>query len=187
MSEASMHHLVSEVAIPAGVLLCASIGAFFDVKSRRIPNLLTGPAMLIGLGLHGAAGGWTEMFSALGALLLTGAVFLIFYLAGGMGAGDVKMIAAEGCLLGLASTPALLTLTALCGGVLALLYAVRHKRFLQTWRNVMALVAHHHQEGLTPHPELHVGNVRTVRLPYGLAIAVGSILTLSLRVWQVSL
>jgi hypothetical protein len=44
------------------------------------------------------------------------------------------------------------------------------------------LAVHHRTMGLTPHPQFNIGNDRTLRLPYALAIAVGSALTLSLLV-----
>ncbi len=121
------------------------------------------------------------MLSSFGSLLLCGTVFLVFYLAGGMGAGDVKLIAAEGCLLGLANAASLLILTALAGGVLAAVYAWKQGQLKQTFVNVATLAIHHSQEGLTPHPELNVQNVQTLRLPYALAIAAGCVLTLSLQ------
>ena len=79
----------------------ALIGAMTDIRSRLIPNRLTGPAVLAGVLLHFVSGGWREGGGALLALLVCGGIFLVFHLAGGMGAGDVKLIAAEACLLGL--------------------------------------------------------------------------------------
>ena len=180
-----MHHLLVQFVLPGSSLGCALAAAVFDVRSRRIPNLLTGPAMLAGLALHLGTGGWREMLSSFAALLLCGAVFLFFHLAGGMGAGDVKLIAAEGCILGLANAPSLLVLTAIAGGVLAVAYAWKHGRLRQTCGNVAALTAHHAQKGLTPHPELNVRNADTLRLPYALAIAAGCILTVSLQATRV--
>jgi hypothetical protein len=42
------------------------------------------------------------------------------------------------------------------------------------------LLVHHRTEGLAPHPEFNIGNAHTLRLPYGLAIAAGSALSLGL-------
>ena len=41
--------------------LCASAGAVSDVRSRRIPNLLTGASVVLGLLLHLGVGGWRQM------------------------------------------------------------------------------------------------------------------------------
>ena len=170
--------LQPELTYPAAATACALLGSVFDVKSRRIPNFITFPAFLFGLVLHFALGGWRQFLTALAAGVICGVVFLIFYLAGGMGAGDVKLIMAVGCIAGLSHVPYLLVLTALCGGVMAIALALARGQLQQTITNVGALASHHSHEGLQPHPELNLTNVQTLRLPYALAIAGGSILTL---------
>lgn len=176
-----MHALLDQFAIPAAALLTVGVAAAFDLKSRRIPNRLTGPAMLAGLLLNFCSGGGRALLASFGALLLCGMVFLVFHLAGGMGAGDVKLIAALGSILGLSRSPALLLLTALSGGVLALAYTLYRGRLRETCGNVLALAAHHTEQGLTPHPDLNVTNAATLRLPYALAIAAGCVFTLLLQ------
>jgi prepilin peptidase CpaA len=154
-------------------LACALIGSTCDVRMRRIPNLLTGPAILAGLLLHGLLGGWFQLGSAAAAGLLGGGVFALFYLAGGMGAGDVKLMAAIGCLLGLAPLPLVLLVTAFSGAAFGLVVAVHRQQLCQTLKNVGTILAHHGQEGLTPHPELNVNNAHTLRLPFAIPIAAG--------------
>jgi len=173
--------LHSDMMYPAAATLCAIVGSIFDVKSRRIPNFVTGPAILLGLAMHLAIGGWAQFFSALAAGLICGIAFLIFYLAGGMGAGDVKLMMAVGCIAGLSHVAYLLVLTAISGGFMALGLALIRGRLRQTFTNVAVLTNHHTHEGLRPHPELNVLNAQTLRLPYALAIAGGSILTLYLQ------
>ena len=171
-------------ALHSGSLLLAIglglVAGISDLRSRRIPNLLTAPAILVGLVLHLMAGGWREGGSSLLALLLCGAIFLVFHLAGGMGGGDVKLIAAEACLLGLPSASSLLLYTVLSGGLLGLMLAIRRGQLRQTVANVLVLTSHHSRNGLQPHPDLNVLNTRALRLPYALAIAAGTILTVFL-------
>lgn len=133
--------------------------------------------LLLHLGLEGGRGLLTS-FAAAG---VCGVIFLIFYLAGGMGAGDVKLIAATGALAGLPNTPYLLVFTSLAGGAMGIGLVLLRGRFKQTLLNVGELALHHIQEGFTPHPELNIRNASTLRLPYGLAIAVGSTITLCLQ------
>ena len=173
-----MTFLRPEWTYPAAATACALVGSVFDVKSRRIPNFVTMPAFLFGLALHLALGGWRQLLSSLAAGLICAAVFLVFYIAGGMGAGDVKLILAVGCIAGLSHVAYLLVLTALSGGVMAIVWAVARGQLQQTIMNVGELASHHRHAGLQPHPDLNLKNAATLRLPYALAIAGGSILTL---------
>ena len=125
--------------------------------------------------------GWHGLFSALAAGLICGAIFFLFYMAGGMGAGDVKLIAAAGCFAGLPDTASLLCYTAIVGGVMALGLAMMRGRLGETLKNVVSIGRHHLQQGLAPHPELNVRNQAQLRLPYGVAIAAGCLLTIWLH------
>lgn len=170
-----------EFVYPAAASVCAAMGSITDVRSRRVPNLLTGPAMLAGLALHFAFGGWHGMLLAAAAGSICGAIFLVFFIAGGMGAGDVKLITAIGCLVGMSNIVSVLALTAIAGGVMAVGLAVARGQLKQTLFNVGALASHHTTQGLKPHPELNVLNKNTLRLPYALAIAAGTIITFCLQ------
>ncbi len=174
-------HLTKELAYPAVATLFALAGAGFDVKSRRIPNFVTGPAIVAGLLLHTYFDGLHGLLTSLGAGLLCGVIFLVFYLAGGMGAGDVKLMTAVGCLAGISNSAVLLIMTSLAGGAMGIALALFRGRLKAILFNVATLATHHTHQGLTPHPELNVRNANTLRLPYGLAIAAGSCITLFLQ------
>jgi prepilin peptidase CpaA len=157
--------------------VCAVIAAAFDIKSRRVPNLLTGPAFLVALALHLTLGGWHGVLNSLVAGLICGAIFFVFYIAGGMGAGDVKLMAVAGFFAGLSAAPTLLVFTSLAGGAMALCLAFARGRLRETLFNVGTIAKHHAQQGLQPHPEINVTNKAQLRLPYAIAIAVGCLLT----------
>jgi prepilin peptidase CpaA len=176
--------LATEFAFPAGSLLCAAVSAVYDVRSRRIPNYITFPAIVFGLLLHAVFGGWRQFVTAAVAGLICGLIFFVFYLAGGMGAGDVKLITAAGCITGLPGIGYLLLLTALAGGVMAIALALHRRRLVETWQNMRTLAGHHKRMGLTPHGQFNISNERTLRLPYALAITAGSGLSLCLAVMQ---
>jgi prepilin peptidase CpaA len=169
-----------EFAYAGCSLFCALIGAAYDVIRRRIPNAFTLPAILFGLMLHFTLGGWRQLGAAAAGGLLCGLIFLLFYLAGGMGGGDVKLITAAGCSAGLSLIAPLLILTSVAGGVMAVGLALYHRRLKQTMRNLCTLTVHHGTVGLAPHPEFNLDNEHALRLPYGLAIAAGSALSLCL-------
>lgn len=95
--------------------------AIQDLRTREISNWISGAALAGGLVLHTARhglGGFGQ--SALGTVLGFG-VFLVFYILGGMGGGDVKLMAGFGALLGSSQILQAAFLTALLGGVMALL------------------------------------------------------------------
>ena len=179
-----MSKLNIEILYSAASVLCATIGAVYDVRCRRVPNSVTLPAILFGLLLHFTLGGWRQLGSAAAAGLICGLIFLAFYLAGGMGAGDVKLITAVGCIAGLSFVGQLLILTSLAGGVMAIGLALYRRQLKDTILNICALAIHHKSEGLRPHPEFNLSNARTLRLPYALAIAAGSAISLCLKIVQ---
>jgi prepilin peptidase CpaA len=160
------------------VLAVVALAACMDVRTLRVPNWITLPALLASLLLHYLQGGWASCLSALLAASIAGAIFAVFFVVGGMGGGDVKLIVAVSAALGLNSLPELLVFTSLCGGAMAIFVAVRHKQVRQTLLNVSSLAAHHQAVGLVPHPDLHIRNEHSLRIPYAVAIAGGVLLTL---------
>jgi prepilin peptidase CpaA len=172
-----MDALPQELMFIAGSVLCAGIGSVHDVRERRIPNRVTGPAVVAGLVLHAVGD------SAL-AGALAGGIFLVFFLAGGMGAGDVKLMAAVGCIAGTAHLALVMISTAMAGAVFALAVSVARGRMRETLRNVGELLLHHGRRGLKPHEELNLGNARTLRLPFALPIAAGCLFTLCSVAWE---
>jgi len=173
-----MEATAQQILFTGGALLCAGTGSVHDVRKRKIPNLITGPGIVAGLLLHLAIGGWAGLGHSAMAGLLAGGIFFVVYVAGGMGAGDVKLMAAVGCIAGLPQLELVLVSTVVSGAVFALGVALYNGRLRETGLNVLALVAHHGQAGLRPHPELNLANARTLRLPYALPIATGCLMAL---------
>jgi leader peptidase (prepilin peptidase)/N-methyltransferase len=95
--------------------------ALIDLDHKIIPNTITLPGMLIGLGLSPWALPIVPLDSLIG--LLAGGVF--FYLValvskGGMGGGDIKLIAMIGAFLGWKGTFFTILVGALAGSVVGL-------------------------------------------------------------------
>ena len=155
-----------------GVAVCAAIT---DVRTRRIPNRLTYPALLGGLLLQGLLHGWKGLLQSVGGGLIFGGVFMLFYLVRAMGAGDVKLAAALGCIVGSSSTIPVMFSTALAGGILAVIFMVLSGKVLETLRNTLRVAGFHVVHGLQTHPTVNLDNPTATRMPYGLAFAVGTV------------
>jgi len=120
-------------ALIVGILAVATgLAAVIDLRTRRIPNALTASLALVGLGLAAAQLGTVGIGGAIIGCLLGFAFMLPGNLFGATGAGDVKLFAAAGALLGPASTVRAFFFTAIAGGVIALVVAVRRRRLVQT-------------------------------------------------------
>ena len=111
------------VVIP--VVLVTVIAARVDVRTRRIPNRLTGPAVLLGVVAHVVAHGLPGLWASLLGMAVAGGLLFPGWLLGWMGAGDVKLMAAVGAWLGfpLGVFAALASLIA--GGVISIVVAIR--------------------------------------------------------------
>src|SRR5580704_14199298 len=77
--------------------------AVYDLRTKKIPNWISGTGIALGVLLHLLLGGVAQAGWSILAGVAAGLLFLLFYLAGGMGAGDVKLITAIGCLVGIVS------------------------------------------------------------------------------------
>ena len=90
-----------------------------DLRSSRIPNWLTFPAMCFALAGHAWLGGPSEAIFSLEGLGAGLGLFLIPYMSKGIGAGDVKLLAAVGAIVGPYGVLLSGLLTVLVGGVYA--------------------------------------------------------------------
>ncbi len=179
-----MPHLSLDIAFSALALGCAAIASVTDLRERRIPNRLTGPAVMVALTLHFAASGWGSFGTATLAGLIGGGAMLLFFLAGGMGAGDVKLMAALGCFVGIHSIGTLLIATALCGGVAGVLLAARRGMLRHTLQKTCALVDHHGSHGLVPHPDFNVQAPNQLRMPFAVPMAMGCLIALCAQLYS---
>jgi prepilin peptidase CpaA len=124
-----------------GVILVASlVAALWDLKSRRIPNVLTLPLLAAGL----IQSAWFDGFDGLKSSLLAAAILglpyvLLFVFAGG-GAGDAKLMAAVGAWLGISGGLVALVCISICALVLALLKAAFQKQFIAVFKRIQAII-----------------------------------------------
>ena len=164
--------MLPQVSNPAFVALVAGAltATVIDVRTRRIPNLLTGSLAAVGLGL--AAGGFSGISAAasLGGMLAGLLLMLPGHALGATGAGDVKLMAAVGAVLGIHVIVNAFLFTALAGGVLAVAVAMRRRRLGATLSGTSRLIA----SPADARQEIR-GAAKASRFAYGPAIAIGSL------------
>jgi prepilin peptidase CpaA len=174
MYQWSYHSIILYLAT---VIICG-ISIVTDIKTRKILNVVTYPAIVFGF-LAGPTlvilyGGtfWEGLTHSLWGFLLGFGFFFVFYLIGkgkNMGAGDVKLMGAIGALLGWKMTVNAIIITALVGLLVAvLLFFPLFYALIKT------------------------GNASTLKgygkmtMPYGVSIAIGTVLAVLLRILYVT-
>ena len=131
----------SDALVTAVVAIGMGAAAVIDLRTRRIPNILTATLAAIGIGLAAAGLGRVGLGAALLGCLLGLAFMMPGHIFGATGAGDVKLLAAAGALLGPKDTIYAFLYTAIAGGVLALVVAVARRRLSQTLESTSRLVS----------------------------------------------
>ena len=164
-------------AVLAAILAIAlGISVVKDLRSRRIPDAVTLPALALLLLARLLLTGWDGPYGmAVGVVgaLAGWAVFRAIAWLGGMGLGDVKLMAAVGAALGWPLVLRALLFTAIAGGVQALVAAVGSGRLGPALRGAGALLLRGH--GST---RREVAPGRGEAVPYAVAIAAGTVLAL---------
>jgi prepilin peptidase CpaA len=160
----------------------ALIAGLTDWHTRRIPNWLTVPGFLVGVSVNVLANGWaglkTSLLGAgLGLLLLLPFVFLR-----SLGAGDWKLAGALGAFVGWEGLVDLLMGSVFVAGIMALALVIYKRRFKETMRNIGGLLASivtFHKPGA----EVSLDNPQSLKVPYGVALALTTLLFSIGKMW----
>jgi prepilin peptidase CpaA len=161
-------------------LLVMAVGC--DFRSRRVPNVLVGVGLAVAVCLHAilvnplaGAQWWAPLAGA-----FTGfALFLPLHLLRAMGAGDVKLMAMVGAFIGAGPVLWATLCTLIAGGILSIVYMLGRGVAAQTLNNLRALlidwtVRAGSGQGIRVAPLENTA----ARLPYALAIALGTLASL---------
>ena len=153
----------------------AAVVIYYDVRYRRIPNPVVLAALVAGLAFNTTFGGLAGTISSLQGLALAFVPMFLMHIFGAMGAGDVKLFGAVGAVLGIEMVPMALVLVIFLGGALAVYSMIRAGRVFSTLHGVMRIFV-----GILPGwemPRFTMPPDRRYTVPYGVAIMLGSILT----------
>lgn len=163
--------MISNLIVLVVILICSVT----DIRSRKIYNSITVPAMALGLLLMGLTHGWQGLLSSSEGLLLGIGLLFIPFAIGGIGAGDVKLLGAVGALKGMTFVFTSFLYGAAIGGGIALFMIWRQKRMTKSAKNMFYALS------------LVSGNKGALQVldktdlapsvPYGVAIAAGVLIT----------
>jgi prepilin peptidase CpaA len=162
-----------------GILL--ALACLSDLRTRRIPNVLTISAAASGLLFHLATGGWSAAGWSVAGLFLGALLFFPMFALRGMGAGDVKLLAAVGAWLGPGQVVSVALATSIAGGVIAVVVALAHGYLRKALTNLYLILLHWQIAGVRPLPALTLERARGPRLAYAFPIAIGTVVTLWLK------
>jgi leader peptidase (prepilin peptidase)/N-methyltransferase len=138
---------ISVLFFPVAALISMFIVLIYiDAEIQILPDVITIPGTLLGLGMSFAGGhalmpelalatSWKDSLlgAGLGASLLT-FLILVYWLVRrveGMGWGDVKMMAMIGALVGFSSVLAVLLMASIAGALIGVPLAMRHEKGMQ--------------------------------------------------------
>jgi prepilin peptidase CpaA len=162
-------HLMNPLSLwPTVALVVAA--TVTDLRSRRIPNLLVLPFLLLGLAYSAFTHGWSGLSQSLLGILLAAAALGVFCFLGGMGMGDLKLFAAVGAWIGPSQLSIALVMTGIVGAVMALGWAVTGGFLNEALGNTAGLIAGRRKE-------LTLASSAARKMPYAPAIAIGTILS----------
>jgi prepilin peptidase CpaA len=158
-----------------GILV--AVAAYFDIRSRRIPNWLVLTGIVAGFACNvSSSPGWSGLGRAAAGLGLGFILYFPLYLLRARGAGDVKLLAAVGSITGPGNCFWIFFLTAILGGVIAMLLLLFRGRVRRTFFN-LGWIMHDLLRFRAPYrsnEELDVTTPKGMRLPHAVMIAVGT-------------
>jgi prepilin peptidase CpaA len=163
------------------VVALVALACITDIRTRRIPNVLTFGTTIAALLFHGSAVGTSGLATSVGGWMLGAALFFPVFALRGMGAGDVKLLAAIGAWLGPQQVAWVALATTIAGGAVALLVSLVHGYLRTAVTNLWMLVMHWRFNGIQPLPAITLEGGRGPRLAYAIPIAIGTVTTLWLK------
>ena len=150
------------------LLVFVTAAAVSDLSRRKIPNRLVLAGLLAAFCLHGALAAPSWLWDSLGGMATGFFLLLPLYLLRGMAAGDVKLIAMVGAFAGPRQTLLICFATFVLGGLMALL--------LVTWQGSWRVCVRNLHQLLWPLASPPASHASVGNMPYGLAIALGTLL-----------
>lgn len=161
---------MNEVAL--GLTLC--IAVVTDWREHKIYNKLLVPSFITALLLHTFQGGGAGLTRSLMGSALGFALLLLPYFMGGMGAGDVKLLAVIGAFGGVFFVLTSFFYGAVIGGLISAFLLARRGALRSTIMHILLFPP------IVQKPKSHkaMNDESQEKFPYGIAIALGTLIAL---------
>lgn len=156
----------------------AIIIAYYDVRYRRIPNAFVLATLAAGIAINAVFAGLSGVAASCAGCALGFVLMFMLHVFGAMGAGDVKLFAAIGAVTGVGLVIPTFIVVILTGGLLAVVSIIRAGMVMTTMHRVLQIFV-----GMLPGwemPKFAVPTDRRHTLPYGVAITMGSIISMAI-------
>jgi prepilin peptidase CpaA len=175
----------SPLAIWCALLTTVLVGLAIttDLLWRRIPNFLTFPAFFLAIILRIYFQGWTGLGLALSGAFLAPILLLIMHGGRGIGMGDLKLAAAVGAIVGPVLAIAAMFLSAIAGGFLAIAFLLKYGSPLRDLLSTLSIGLPFRKTKTKESSPDTISGSTPKTIPYGVAIGVGSLLTLVVSWW----
>ena len=155
------------VALAALVL----VAVVWDVRERRIPNALTVTGLGLAIVLR-LLEGPEALLAGVAGLVLAVFVALPLVALGGLGGGDAKLLAAVGAFLGPIQLLVALAITALAGGIMAVVLAIHRGALHESMVGAGVLLMSLFGRGIE-RPRRTIRSPGALSIPYAVPIAIG--------------
>ena len=159
-------------------LALAAVACGWDLRTRRIPQMLTIGGALAGVAFHALNSGWSAGLASAAGWAVGIAIFFLPFALGGLGAGDVKLLGAIGAWLGPMNALWVGLYAGAAGGILAIFVALTKGYLFQAVGNVGVMLAYWRLNGVKPLPDITLEHSRGPRLAYAVPILAGTMVTL---------
>jgi len=162
--------------VAAFVAVCVA----FDLRVRRIPNVLSGGGVLAGVVLNLLFFGTRGILPSLSGVAVIVGVLLAPFALGGIGGGDVKMMAAIGAFVGPRLALESLMAGVIVGGMVVVIHLARLGRLREKLTRLRSMFV---GAFLTRSPEplrISAAEPGAVALPYSVPLGLGTLAVLAL-------
>lgn len=176
MSEISCTILRLVLVAPWLAVLCVK-----DVRTRRLPNVWTLGGLVLAGTVDFGLGGLSGLLDGIAAAGVCILFLLIPFLVRAAGAGDLKMLAACGAFVGMRDVLMLFLAVSFAGFLVALGMLVTRKVGVARLKHAVRVLFDWRYDRVAGRAALPPKEDEGNRIPFGLAIALGTVTTLGMR------